>query len=76
MQHLDHVEWHGPLIERLELVAAVRHNCECPCDRMPESRTACASHVMLASDQRALNGLVWYRRLAHQLLVEEGVAPR
>jgi hypothetical protein len=76
MQRVDHVEWHGTLTEQLDLMAAVQHNCECLYDTMAQSRTACASHVMLASDQRALNGLLWCRRLAQQLLVEEGIAPR
>jgi hypothetical protein len=75
MQRLDHVEWHGTLIEQLELMAAVQHNCECRYDSLGQSRTQCASHVMLASDQRALNGLLWNRRLAQRLLIQEGVAP-
>ena len=66
----------APLPSSLTLMAAVQHNCECRYDTMDQWRSACASHVMFASDQRALNGLLWYRRLAHQLLVEEGVAPR
>ena len=74
MQRLDPVEWHGTLIEQLDLMAAVQHNCECRYDTMDQSRSACASHVMLASDQRALNGLLWHRRLAQRLLIEEGVA--
>jgi hypothetical protein len=75
MQRPDHVEWHGTLIEQLDLMAAVQHNCECRYDSLGQSRTACASHVMLASDQRALNGLLWNRRLAQRLLIQEGVAP-
>jgi len=75
MQRLDHVVWHGTLIEQLDLMAAVQHNCECRYDAMGQSQTACASHVMLASDQRALNGLLRNRRLAQRLLIEEGIAP-
>jgi hypothetical protein len=74
MQRLDHVEWHGTFIEQLDLMAAVQHNCQCRYDTMAQLRAACASHVMLASDQRALNGLLWSRRLAQRLLFEEGVA--
>jgi hypothetical protein len=76
MQRLDHVVWHGTLIEQLDLIAAVQHNCECRYDTMGQSRTACVSHVMLASDQRALNGLLWNRCLAQRLLIGEGIAPR
>jgi hypothetical protein len=70
MQRLDSVVWHGTLIEQLDLMAAVQHNCECRYYTMLEAFTACASHVMLASDQRALNGLLWNRRLAQRLLME------
>ena len=75
MQRLDHVVWHGTLIEQLDLMAAVQHNCECRYDTIGQARTDCASHVMLAGDQRALNGLLWNRRVAQRLLIEEGIAP-
>jgi hypothetical protein len=69
-----HVEWHGSLKEQLDLIAAVQHNCECTFDRGDGSRTTtCPPHAMLANDQRALDGLLWNRRLVTLLLAEEGV---
>jgi len=74
MERVGSVEWHGSLIERLDLLAAVQHNCECRFDATLLLVEACASHAMLAGDQRALNGLLWNRRLARRLRVEEGLA--
>ena len=54
------------------LIQAVEHNCECS---LQHSRAApsghCGPHEMLAFDQRALDGLVFVRRLAQRLQVEE-----
>jgi hypothetical protein len=74
VQRTSNVVWHGTLIEQLDLLAAVQHNCDCRYHALPQSITACASHIMLAEDQRALNGLLWNRHLAQRLLLEEGVA--
>jgi hypothetical protein len=65
--------WNGTLIEELELIAAVERNCECVFDKMGMRLVACAAHTMLVRDQRALNGLLWTRRLANQRLAEEGI---
>jgi hypothetical protein len=72
MQRLDSAIWHGTLIEQLDLMAAVQHHCECTYS-MRELAGVCAGHVMLARDQRAVDGLLWSRRLVRQLLAEEGV---
>jgi len=74
MQRVDGVLWHGTLIEQLDLLAAVQHNCDCRYDVMDQRVSVCASHTMLVSDQRALNGLLWNRRLVQMLRTEEGVA--
>ena len=68
----DRALWHGTLMEQLELLAAVQHNCECRYDAMHQRVARCAGHSMLALDQRALNGLLWNRRLAGRLRMEEG----
>ena len=73
MERVDGVVWHGSLIEQLDLLAAVEHNCDCRYDVMEQRVSVCASHTMLAGDQRALNGLLWNRRLVQRLRVEEGV---
>jgi len=67
------VEWHGSLREQLDLIAAVQHNCACSFDGVSGSLTTCTAHNMLARDQRALDGLLWSRRVVQQLLFEEGV---
>jgi hypothetical protein len=48
----------------------VRQHCTCELD---EGRTVtiCAAHVMLAHNQRAVDGLLFMRRLAERLLAEE-----
>ena len=74
MQRVDGVLWHGTLIEQLDLLAAVQHNCDCRYDVMDQRVSVCAGHTMLVSDQRALNGLLWNRRLVQMLRTEEGVA--
>jgi hypothetical protein len=65
--------WNGTLIEQLDLVAAIERNCECTFDKMGTRLVVCAAHMMLMRDQRALNGLLWTRRLVKQRLTEEGI---
>ena len=67
------VTWNGTLVEQLELVAAVERNCECIFDATGQRVGACPAHTMLKRDQRALDGLLWTRRLAKQRLAEEGI---
>ncbi len=65
-----HTTWNGTPDEALALLHALRTHCEC---RVAGERTVsvCASHAMLARDQRAIDGLLFMRRMAAQLLVEE-----
>ncbi len=64
------VTWNGTDDEAHALLHAVKAHCEC---RVQRGRTVsvCASHTMLARDQRAVDGLLFMRRLVAQLLVEE-----
>ena len=64
------ITWNGTTDEALALLHALRSNCEC---RTDEGRTVapCASHAMLARDQRAIDGLLFMRRMAARLLAEE-----
>jgi hypothetical protein len=62
--------WHGTRQESLELLHAVRQHCSCETERGLMLET-CAAHRMLARDQRALNGLLFMRRMAERLLAEE-----
>jgi hypothetical protein len=64
------ITWNGTTDEALALLHALRAHCECDVD---EGRTVapCASHYMLARDQRAVDGLLFMRRMAARLLAEE-----
>jgi hypothetical protein len=73
-ERTSRVEWHGTLRERLDLIAAVQHNCECSYAATDGSHIVCSVHVMFANDQRALDGLLWNRHLVDRLRSEEGVA--
>jgi hypothetical protein len=62
--------WNGSVDEAQELCDILRRNCEC--DEQPSgTQTRCPPHAMLLSDQRALDGLLFVRRIGVQLLREE-----
>jgi hypothetical protein len=65
--------WHGTFKERRELSNAMRHNCACEFGRMGVRFSTCAGHHMLNEDQRALDGLLFARRIAGRLRHEEGL---
>jgi hypothetical protein len=67
------VIWHGNPSERRDLTNAVHHNCACEFGSMGVRMSTCASHRMLSEDQRALNGLLFARRIAGRLSDEEGL---
>ena len=67
------ITWNGTLVEQLELLTAVEHNCTCSFDGSGVRVRFCSAHIMLRSDQRALNGLLWDRHLAKRRLAEEGI---
>jgi hypothetical protein len=62
--------WHGTSEEALALLHALWAHCEC---RTDTGRTIapCAGHRMLVHDQRAVDGLLFVRRIASRLLTEE-----
>jgi hypothetical protein len=64
------ITWNGTTDEALALLHALQANCEC---RIEEGRTVsvCASHRMLVQDQRAIDGLLFMRRMAARLLLAE-----
>jgi hypothetical protein len=64
------ITWNGTTDEALVLLQALREHCEC---RVDNGRTVaiCASHSMLVRDQRAVDGLLFMRRMAARLLAEE-----
>ena len=64
------ISWNGTTDEALALLHALREHCIC---EVSEGRTVapCGAHRMLAHDQRAIDGLLFMRRMAARLLAEE-----
>ncbi len=71
---IQRIRWNGTADEALALLHALRAHCEC---RVDAGRTVapCAAHTMIAFDQRAIDGLVFMRRIAPRLLAEEFDVP-
>ena len=69
--------WNGTAQEGQELCEIVNRNCSCA-DGETTVETRCAPHLMLLSNQRALDGLLFARRIGTRLLREEfgGLTPR
>ena len=67
---LRRIIWNGTTDEALVLLHALRENCECSVDN-GRTLAICASHTMLVRDQRAVDGLLFMRRMAARLLAEE-----
>jgi len=64
------VSWKGTTEEALALLQALQVHCECPREQ-DRTTAACPSHAMLTHDQRAIDGLLFMRRMAARLLAEE-----
>jgi len=69
------VIWHGTEPETAALLAAVENNCACARGVAGERVGCCPAHAMLVEDQRALDGLLFVRRLAGRLRLEEECTP-
>src|SRR3982751_5854699 len=65
------VVWHGTQQESFGLVNAIARNCTCEFGLMGVRLGTCAPHRMLTEDQRALNGLLFARRMVKRLRREE-----
>ena len=65
------ITWHGTQQESFELVNAIARNCSCEYGLMGVRLSTCGSHLMLSDDQRALDGLLFVRRMAKRLWSEE-----
>ena len=63
--------WHGTQQESFALIGAVAHNCTCQVGPDGVRTFTCNPHRMLTEDQRALDGLLFARRMADRLLREE-----
>ena len=65
------VVWHGSQQESFDLVNAIARNCTCEFGLMGVRLATCGPHRMLTEDQRALNGLLFARRMSDRLRREE-----
>lgn len=65
------VQWHGTRTEGLELVQVLSRYCSCVFSAQGLRVSVCAPHQMLCSDQRAIDGLLFSRRIAGRLRNEE-----
>jgi hypothetical protein len=63
--------WHGTEAQLLALLDAVQRNCHCARAACDTSGTRCEAHMMLAFDQRALDGLLFARWMAQGLRAQE-----
>ncbi|MCA1648104.1 MAG: hypothetical protein LC797_22460 [Chloroflexi bacterium] len=65
------VLWHGTQTEALELLQAVSRYCSCVVTAEGVRLSTCPPHELLSSEQRAIDGLLFGRRIAGQLRTEE-----
>lgn len=65
------VVWHGSQAETFELLQALSRNCSCVVTAEGVRLSTCAPHQMLVNDQRAIDGLLFARRIAERLRHEE-----
>lgn len=68
---VGHVLWHGTQVEALDLLQSLNRNCSCVFTADGTRLSTCAPHQMLATDQRAIDGLLFARRIAGRLRIEE-----
>jgi hypothetical protein len=63
--------FHGTEQETSTLLSAIQRYCACTRALTGQITALCAPHRMLLDDQRALNGLLFARRIAERLTLEE-----
>jgi hypothetical protein len=63
--------WNGTPHDTSDLTRAVARHCACEHGPMGVRVTTCSPHRMLSHDKRAVNGLLFMRRLADRLRQEE-----
>ena len=64
--------WRGTASEQRDLLAALQRHCTCAYTQGLRT-SVCAGHRMLVEDQRALDGLLFVRRLADRFRREEAL---
>ena len=65
------ITWNGTLAEFGALSTAVARACECQKSSDDKTAGRCAAHRMLTDDQRAMDGLLFARRISARLQREE-----
>jgi hypothetical protein len=65
------IAWNGTAQDSLDLMRVVNRHCSCEFGLMGGVATRCAAHRMLTEDRRALNGLLFSRRIVSKLRDEE-----
>jgi hypothetical protein len=68
---MQHSIWNGTQQESLDLAAAINRNCTCQYGLDGLRTTTCPPHKMMTDDQRALDGLLFFRQIAERLRSEE-----
>jgi hypothetical protein len=63
--------WNGTPVEYVDLTRALNRHCTCEVAPNGTLIASCEAHRMVTDDQRALNGLVFGRRIAARLQREE-----
>ena len=63
--------WRGTVREGADLQHALANNCECGRSTEGKILQPCPVHVMVATNQRAVNGLLFMRRMRMRLLMQE-----
>ncbi len=66
----------GTQAEKFALLDAINRNCLCELNIMGSRLRTCAAHRMLIEDQRALDGLLFARHIADELLLQEFLLPK
>ncbi len=68
-------KWNGTKEEGLELLKIIERYCVCKKTAEGVRVSTCPPHKIIVSDQRALDGLLFGRRIAAKLLQEEFYIP-
>ena len=64
--------WNGTDAESYALLESVQHHCACQFDQAGARVRTCAPDDALVHSQRFLDGLLFARRIARRLMLEEG----
>lgn len=72
---MTQAEFHGTAEEGDALSAAMAKHCTCRVGPGGERTSVCATHRMLEEDQRALDGLLFARRMLRERMRQQEFSP-